>query len=113
MPSPLHIPLPEMTCVRCRGAAEYHTTVEVLQPPIGKIDVAYCAACACLFEVVRDTGTGYDSTTWLPICRTCKQPVAVTAVTGSGADFQASYECREHATERWQYSRQGERWVRG
>ncbi|MGE3178685.1 MAG: hypothetical protein AB7O32_14550 [Vicinamibacterales bacterium] len=112
MPSPLHIPLPEVSCPRCRRAAEYQATIEVLQPPIGKVDIAYCAGCQCLFEVVRETGTAYDSTTWLPICRTCRQPVAPIALSGAGDELTAAYACREHADERWQYRRQGERWAR-
>lgn len=104
--------LPALKCPRCRRASEYQTTVEILEPPIGKIDIGYCPECACLFEQIRDTGTGYDSTTWLPTCRTCKQPVAVTAVEASGIDLTASYQCRDHADERWHYTRRGERWVR-
>lgn len=103
---------PTPRCPRCRRAAEHQTTVELLDPPIGKIDIAYCAECACLFEQIRETGTGYDFTTWLPICRTCKQPVAVTVVEAAGIDLTASYQCRDHENERWRYTRRGERWVR-
>jgi hypothetical protein len=106
------VALPVPRCPRCRRAAEYQSTVEILQPPVGKIDIGYCAACECLFEHIRETGTGYDSTTWLPICRSCKQPVAITTVTGQDVDLTASYQCREHADERWHYTRRGECWVR-
>lgn len=104
--------LPAPKCPRCRRVAEYQTTIEIIQPPIGRIDIAHCAECRCLFEEVRETGTTYDSTTWLPVCRICKQPVAVTAVEAAGTAFTASYQCREHAEERWRYVRDGERWDR-
>jgi hypothetical protein len=84
----------------------------MLDPPVGSIDVGYCPACSCLFEEVRDTGTAYESTAWLPVCRTCRQPVSVIAITGTAAQPIVRYECREHATEAWECHRAGDRWVR-
>jgi hypothetical protein len=84
----------------------------MVDPPVGKIDIGYCAACACLFEEVRETGTAYESTAWLPVCRTCRQPVVVTAISGSGADETVRYQCREHPTEGWECHRPADRWVR-
>lgn len=103
---------PALRCPRCRTDAEFQVTVEIPEPPVGKIDIAYCAGCACLFEHVRETGTDYDSTTWLPVCRTCRQPVAVVRTEGADLDLEARYRCREHAGEAWHYSRRAERWTR-
>lgn len=103
---------PTPACPRCGKAAEYQATIELIDPPIGKIDIGYCAPCACLFEQVRETGTGYESTTWLPVCRMCRQPVVATSLAGSDEDLVVLYRCRDHPTERWQSSRHSERWVR-
>lgn len=104
--------LPTLSCPRCRRPAEYQATLEVLDPPVGKIDVGHCADCRCLFERVRDTGTAYDSTTWLPVCRSCRQPVAVVALEGTGPEMVARYRCREHEAEVWEHRRQGDQWHR-
>lgn len=103
---------PTPACPRCGKTAEYQATIEMIDPPVGKIDIGHCATCACLFEQVRDTGTRYESTAWLPVCRTCRQPVVATSITGSDEALAVGYQCRDHPTERWQSSRQGERWVR-
>ena len=103
--------MPTLRCPRCRAAAEYHVTIEMLDPPVGKIDIGYCAACSCLFEQVRETGTAYESTSWLPVCRSCRQPVSVTAAIGTDADLIVHYQCREHPAERWE-CRRPDRWVR-
>jgi len=64
---------PVLKCPNCRGALEYHVTIEMLDPPIGKIDTGYCGPCGRLFECVRQTGTYYQSTAWPPLCRECRQ----------------------------------------
>ena len=84
----------------------------MLDPPVGKIDIGYCGACACLFEQVRETGTTYESTSWLPVCRQCRQPVSVASVTGGGEPDSVTYRCRDHANERWEWTRSGDRWLR-
>lgn len=104
--------LPAPACPRCGGASEYQATIEVLDPPVGKIDVAYCAGCCCLFESLRDTGTAYESTAWPPVCRICRQAVSVMGATDTGDDLVVRYQCRDHGQEAWQSSRRGERWVR-
>jgi hypothetical protein len=93
-------------------AAEYQATIEMLDPPVGKIDIGFCAPCACLFELVRETGTAYESTSWLPVCRTCRQPVSATAISGSEPNQIVRYRCREHGEEQWECSFPGERWMR-
>lgn len=104
--------IPTVTCPRCRAAAEYHTTIEIVDPPVGKIDIGYCAACLCLFEFVRETSTAYESTAWLPVCRQCKQPVVVTSAIDTGDDLVVRYQCRDHNGEAWESANRGERWKR-
>jgi hypothetical protein len=104
--------LPTVKCPRCRGTSEYQTTIEMLDPPVGKIDIGYCAACTCLFEHIRETGTAYESTAWLPVCRTCRQPVSFAAVSGPESDQIVQYECRDHKAERWEWHRPTDRWTR-
>ena len=102
-----------LTCPQCRRALEYHVTIEMLDPPIGKIDTGYCVPCARLFERVRQTDTYYPSTSWPPLCRECRQPVsfAGTGVDPDGEDA-ARYHCREHQRERWTWSPSSDRWIR-
>lgn len=104
--------LPAVTCPRCRATAEYQTTIEIVDPPVGKIDIGYCAACLCLFEHLRETGAAYESTAWPPVCRHCRQAVIVTAATDTGDDLVVRYQCRDHAGEAWESSGRGERWKR-
>jgi hypothetical protein len=101
---------PVLKCPNCRGALEYHVTIEMLDPPIGKIDTGYCGPCGRLFECVRQTDTYYQSTAWPPLCRECRQPVAFAGVAGN-SDV-ARYECREHAREQWTWTRGDDRWTR-
>ena len=105
-------PRPTVTCPRCRAAAEYHATIEMLDPPVGKIDIGYCAPCACLFEHVRDTGTAYESTAWPPVCRQCRQPVSVVAISGPDDDQTVQWQCRDHTDEQWNWQRASDRWTR-
>jgi len=104
--------LPALRCPRCRAASEYHVTIEMLDPPVGKIDIGYCSACSCLFEQVRQTGTAYESTSWLPVCRICRQPVTITTISGTDAERIVRYQCREHAAEQWECRRPDDRWTR-
>jgi hypothetical protein len=104
---------PSLACPRCRGPLEYHATIEMIDPPIGRIDTGYCAACRTLFECVRQTNTFYDSTLWPPLCRVCRQPVAFTSL-WSGEDGKESlrYECRDHPSEQWVLTRGTDHWSR-
>jgi len=104
--------IPSLACPRCRATAEYQTTIEIIDPPVGKIDVGYCAECCCLFEFMRQNGTAYESTAWPPVCRACRQPVVVMAATEVDDDLVVRYQCRDHASEVWESSRRGERWKR-
>lgn len=105
--------LPSLTCPDCGAALEYHVTVEMLKPPIGKIDTGYCSKCARLLERVRQTGTFYGSTLWPPLCRVCRQPVAFAGVSGGPDQEQlVEYHCRDHQDERWTWTRTGDRWAR-
>jgi hypothetical protein len=102
---------PVLTCPNCGGALEYQVTIEMLDPPIGKIDTGYCRSCVRLFECVRQTNTYYPSTAWPPLCRECRQPVSFAGTTGDDTDV-ARYECREHAAEKWTWTRSSDRWMR-
>ena len=104
--------MPTVKCPRCRAAAEYHATIEILDPPVGKIDIGYCTPCTCLFEHVRDTGTAYGSTSWPPVCRKCRQPVSVLSIRGADDDQTVRLQCREHEEERWDWHRPSDRWTR-
>jgi hypothetical protein len=84
----------------------------MLDPPVGKIDIGYCAACSCLFEQVRETGTAYESTSWLPVCRICRQPVSVATISGPDVERIERYQCREHPPEQWECRRPDDRWTR-
>jgi hypothetical protein len=78
---------PELSCPNCSKKLEYHVTIEMLDPPIGRVDTAYCVSCARMFECIRETATFYDSTLWPPVCRSCRQPVAFWL---AGGDPQSS-----------------------
>jgi hypothetical protein len=103
--------LPTLSCPQCGADLEYQVTIEMLAPPVGKIDTGYCAACARLFERIRETGTFYDSTLWPPLCRVCRQPVAFARV-GAGEEEGVVYECREHPREQWAWIPTADRWIR-
>ena len=86
-------------------------TVEMLDPPVGKIDTGYCVRCERLFERIRETGTFYDSTLWPPLCRSCRQPVTVAALAGD-EEPTVLFHCHVHHAEQWTWSRATERWTR-
>ena len=104
--------LPSLTCPDCGRALEYHVTVEMLDPPIGRVDTGYCQRCARLVERVRQTGTFYQSTLWQPLCRMCRQPVTFAAVSGEADGQVVEYRCRDHQDERWTWTRATDRWSR-
>jgi len=103
---------PELSCPNCGKKLEYHVTIEVLDPPIGKVDTAYCVACARMFECIRETATFYDSTLWPPVCRSCRQPVAFALPGGDPDEGTAVFSCRHHPDERWAWTGATERWRR-
>jgi hypothetical protein len=105
--------LPTLACPKCRGALEYHATIELVNTPIGKIDTGYCHACARLFERVRETNKYYDSTAWPPLCRSCRQPVTFTSLWADADQHeQLLYECRDHPAEQWMLTRGNNWWKR-
>ena len=103
--------LPSLVCPVCGSSLEYHITIEMLDPPIGKIDTGYCRTCAILLERIRETDTYYDSTLWPPVCRVCRQPVALVGL-DAGDVNTAVYRCLEHSHEQWTWSVTAERWRR-
>ena len=85
-------------------------TIEMLEPPIGKIDTGYCPSCTQLFERIRQTSTYYPSTMWPPLCRECRQPVAARGLDADGPDM--IFSCLDHENERWTWSRTAAQWRR-
>jgi hypothetical protein len=102
---------PSLTCPQCIGKLEYQVTIEMLDPPIGKIDTGYCPTCSRLFERIRQTGA-YESTLWPPLCRLCRQPVSFADVGAGDAQDIVGYHCREHLDERWEWTRSTDQWTR-
>jgi hypothetical protein len=106
--------LPSLACPKCRTALEYHATIEMLKPPVGKIDTGYCVACRRMFERIRETDTYYDSTLWPPLCRQCRQPVAFASLWSNEEQVELlRYECRDHPAEQWTLTRGTDHWSRG
>jgi hypothetical protein len=104
---------PKLTCPSCRRALEYHATVEMLSPPIGKLDTGYCAHCERLFEHIRETDTFYETTLWPPLCRTCRQPVTYAGLMSTEVEEETVlFACQVHGSEQWVWSRPTERWKR-
>ena len=105
--------IPSLVCPKCRRSLEYHATIEMIAPPVGKIDTGYCPACRRLFECIRNTNMFYDSTLWPPLCRICRQPVAFGSL-WSGEDHQEvlRYGCRDHPAEQWTLTRGTDHWSR-
>jgi hypothetical protein len=83
-----------------------------MDPPVGRIDTGYCASCARLFERVRESGTYYDSTSWPPVCRQCRQPVSFARIEAGGSEVVALFDCRNHPREQWRWRRADDRWAR-
>jgi hypothetical protein len=104
--------IPSLACPKCRGALEYHVTIELLDPPVGKIDTGYCTGCRLLFERVRQANAFFDSTRWPPLCRLCRQPVAFVSVWGADRPEVVRFACRDHANEQWALTRTTDRWSR-
>jgi hypothetical protein len=105
--------VPVHACPRCARTLEYHVTIEMLNPPVGKLDTGYCPTCARMFECIRETGTFFESTLWPPLCRDCRQPVALVSMgTDGDAPGTALYQCRDHAREQWTWNRVDDRWSR-
>jgi len=105
--------VPSLFCPRCRSPLEYHVTIELVDPPVGKIDTAYCSACKHLFERVRQVNAFYDTTRWPPLCRACRQPVAFVSLwLGDDQQEQLLYACPDHAAEQWMLTRKTDHWTR-
>jgi hypothetical protein len=100
-----------LVCPTCARALEYQVTIEMLDPPIGKIDTGYCANCSRLFERIRQTDT-YEPTRWAPVCRVCRQPVVFASVDTAKAKQTVFYQCVDHAREQWIWTRGTDGWTR-
>ena len=105
--------IPTLTCPRCTQALEYHVTIELLNPPVGKVDTGYCIRCQRMFERIRETGTFYDTSLWPPLCRECRQPVTFAGLVSVDPEEQTvGFHCQNHTSERWLWDRHTERWTR-
>lgn len=104
--------VPSLDCPNCAGKLEYQITIEMLDPPVGKIDTGYCPRCARLFERIREANQFYDSTSWPPVCRICRQPVSFAGVGEGEEGAIVRYTCRDHPGEQWEWTRRTERWTR-
>ena len=102
---------PSLICPNCARQLEYHITIEMLDPPIGKIDTGYCSHCSRLFECIRQT-KAYEPTTWMPVCRLCRQPVLFAAVRTRAEKEIVQYQCRDHLNEQWEWTRGTDEWTR-
>jgi hypothetical protein len=103
-----------MMCPTCAQTLEHHVTIEMVDPPVGRIDTGYCARCQRMFERIRETATFYDSTSWPPVCRTCHQPVTFGAMVCTDAEEETVlFRCQVHPSDQWVWSRATERWKRG
>src|SRR5438067_1764675 len=91
---------PTLKCPHCGLALEYHVTIELLNPWVGKIDTGYCNNCQRLFERIRETNTFYETTQWPPLCRACRQPVTFEGLSAD-PDEEVLYHCRTHPSEQW------------
>ena len=67
---------PILKCPRCRAAAEYQSTIEMLDPPVGKMNRILRRMHLPLRAHPRDRLAAYESTSWPPVCRTCRAPFA-------------------------------------
>jgi hypothetical protein len=103
--------VPSLACPTCARKLEYQITIEMLEPPIGKIDTGYCGHCSRIFERVRQTGA-YEVTMWAPVCRVCRQPVAFAAVDSARGGEGVRYQCRDHPSEAWTWTRGTDEWTR-
>ena len=105
--------LPTLLCPTCGQALEYHMTIEMLDPPIGRIDTGYCVLCRRLFERVRESDTFYETSLWPPLCRTCRQPVTFAGLVSTDPEEETVlFHCQVHTSEEWTWSRPTERWTR-
>ena len=103
--------IPALICPNCARPLEYQITIEMLDPPIGKIDTGYCSRCLRLFECIRQTNA-YEATMWMPVCRQCRQPVSFAAVHTKADKEIVHYQCRDHLTEQWAWTRGTDEWTR-
>jgi hypothetical protein len=105
--------IPVLVCPHCAQSLEYHVTIDMLNPPVGKIDTGYCPRCRRLLERIRETNTFYETTLWPPLCRQCRQPVTFADLVSAEPDEEiVLYHCQVHVAERWLWNRPTERWTR-
>ena len=100
--------VPPLVCPDCNGSLEYEPELSWRVPGVYTVDTGYCPACSRRFLRNRDTGT-YDSLSWTPLCRICRESVGDGRATGQAGS--GTYHCLTHPTEEWQYEPQTDRWT--
>jgi hypothetical protein len=102
------VDLPQLACPNCQGPLEFEAKLSWHLPGTYTVDAGYCPVCSRRF--LRDRATGdYDSLSWAPLCRSCREPVGGAQTSESGA--YVTYRCYAHPAEEWQYAPQTDRWT--
>ncbi len=104
----LALSLPQLVCPNCRGPLEFEARLSWHLPGAYTVDAGYCPACSRRF--LRDRATGvYESLSWTPLCRFCREPVGGGRTTENAAFV--TYHCQAHPAEEWQYAPHTDRWT--
>ena len=100
---------PQLACPTCHGDLEYEVMLSWISPAY-TVDTGYCAVCSRRFLRTRQTGR-YDSVSWAPLCRVCREPVVfVRALNGRR---KTVYHCPMHPRAVWEYDTVIDEWVTG
>jgi hypothetical protein len=100
--------LPQLFCPDCRGPLEFEAKLSWHLPAAYTVDAGYCPACSRRF--LRDRATGdYESLSWTPLCRWCREPVGGARTTEDAAFV--TYHCQAHPAEEWRYAPLTDRWT--
>jgi hypothetical protein len=98
---------PQLACPLCHGHLEYEVLLSWISPAAYTVDTGYCASCSRRFLRTRHTGR-YDSMSWAPLCRVCREPVAfVRALDDRRVTV---YHCPMHAEAVWEYDTVTDAW---
>ena len=107
LPDPADDVEPQLACPICLGDLEYEVRLSWISPAY-TVDTGYCAACSRRFLTTRYSGR-YDSVSWAPLCRVCREPVVfVRALNGRR---KTEYHCPMHPRAVWEYDTATEEWL--
>ena len=99
---------PELACPVCHGPLEYEGMLSWMSPVAYTVDTGYCASCSRRFLRTRQTD-GYDSMSWAPLCRVCREPVAF--VRALHERRMTVYHCPMHPEAVWEYDTVTDGWA--